>query len=496
MQNSIKGRVTSNISQIPFYKDVENKTANIQPQSDGIYGELSEKVIRPVYEAVDTSTLDLTIDNETKTIKGDVLFKDFTGETSDKAYPGHLGKRNYELILSVRDDVNSLASKYNIFKINVTTELNVFKNELETFEKSLTEQLDNTNTYFTKEISNLSKKLKTLEQELTDVDNELLSKLVEETTERIDSIKQLQKNINEETAKRVSAINAVTLLIQNEIDRATSKENNLQTQIDDLEHVVESLESEIFSKLDPKLQELDDKIERIQSETLTEIDKKLDTVDKTLQEEVVRATTAETELAQSILEETNRATAAENDILEQSKKYTDETKDAILGDGIKETFDTLTEIQNWIETEGIDTVELTEAIAQEAAIRDTSDKDLLLKIEQEATSRQSDDDLIREDIQNIIGTEEDTLETMTLYGNRAYTDSVSKEVTDVIKEDLSKLDAKDTELKTSIDKNTTDITDEVTRATAAEQQLEEKINTVNDIFTELQFIDGGTAPLV
>ena len=240
MQNSIKGRVTSNISQIPFYKDVENKTANIQPQSDGIYGELSEKVIRPVYEAVDTSTLDLTIDNETKTIKGDVLFKDFTGETPDKAYPGHLGKRNYELILSVRDDVKSLSSRYNIFNINVTTELNVLKNELETFEKSLTEQLDNTNTYFTTEISKLSEKLETLEQELIDVDNELLSKLVEETTARIDSIKQLQKNINDETAKRVSAINTVTLLIQSEIDRATSKENNLQTQIDDLEHVVES----------------------------------------------------------------------------------------------------------------------------------------------------------------------------------------------------------------------------------------------------------------
>ena len=57
-----------------------------------------------------------------------------------------------------------------------------------------------------------------------------------------------------------------------------------------------------------------------------------------------------------------------------AKAYADGIKDALLGDGIKETFDTLVEIQNWIEGDGINATELTEAIADEAELRENADK--------------------------------------------------------------------------------------------------------------------------
>ena len=53
-----------------------------------------------------------------------------------------------------------------------------------------------------------------------------------------------------------------------------------------------------------------------------------------------------------------------NGILAQAKTYTDSIKASILGEGIKDTFDTLVEIQTWIEGDGIDAKELTAEMAK------------------------------------------------------------------------------------------------------------------------------------
>ena len=63
--------------------------------------------------------------------------------------------------------------------------------------------------------------------------------------------------------------------------------------------------------------------------------------------------------------EIDRATKAEAEVLSDAKAYTDDIKEALLGEGIKDTFDTLVEIQNWIEGDGVNTAELTSAIATE-----------------------------------------------------------------------------------------------------------------------------------
>ena len=91
-------------------------------------------------------------------------------------------------------------------------------------------------------------------------------------------------------------------------------------------------------------------------------------------EEAITAYATKTELTA----ETERATAAEAKALEDAKKYTDEVKKAILtGDTekeLKEAYDTLVEIQEWIEGAGVNVTELTEAIAAEAKAREEADK--------------------------------------------------------------------------------------------------------------------------
>ena len=74
-----------------------------------------------------------------------------------------------------------------------------------------------------------------------------------------------------------------------------------------------------------------------------------------------------------IPENTYDAYGAAANALNDAKTYTDEVKDALLGEGIKDTFDTLVEIQNWIEGDGVNATELTEAIAAEAKLRSDAD---------------------------------------------------------------------------------------------------------------------------
>lgn len=72
------------------------------------------------------------------------------------------------------------------------------------------------------------------------------------------------------------------------------------------------------------------------------------------------------------------ADQAEADALSEAKKYADEVKKAILtGDStaeLKEAYDTLVEIQQWIEGDGVNATELTKAIADEADLRQKADK--------------------------------------------------------------------------------------------------------------------------
>lgn len=64
---------------------------------------------------------------------------------------------------------------------------------------------------------------------------------------------------------------------------------------------------------------------------------------------------------------------AESDAVAAAKRYTDEVKAGILGEGITETFDTLKEIEDWINGAGVNTTELTTAIAAETKAREEAD---------------------------------------------------------------------------------------------------------------------------
>lgn len=143
------------------------------------------------------------------------------------------------------------------------------------------------------------------------------------------------------------------------IEDATEQHTKMSGKIEDLEEAVEAIngaENGILAQAkaytDEKDQAMDarvDALEAIKHETFA------------LKAEVVSNTT--------FSEFQTANTQAIADAEQAAKDYTDSVKDALLGEGIKDTFDTLVEIQNWIEGDGVNATELTEAIAAEAKTR-------------------------------------------------------------------------------------------------------------------------------
>ena len=97
------------------------------------------------------------------------------------------------------------------------------------------------------------------------------------------------------------------------------------------------------------------------------------------------------------------ATTKANTAETNAKAYTDEVKDQILGEGIKDTFDTLVEIQTWIEGNGVDATELSSAIAAEAKLRADADA-AEAKTRAEADSALSDRIKAYEDVKDTYAT--------------------------------------------------------------------------------------------
>lgn len=81
-----------------------------------------------------------------------------------------------------------------------------------------------------------------------------------------------------------------------------------------------------------------------------------------------------------------------------AKAYTNKVKTDILGEGITETFDTLVEIQDWINGEGVNATELTSAIAAETKAR--NEEDTAIRDEYKAA-----DSVLEESLKNYFDTE-------------------------------------------------------------------------------------------
>jgi hypothetical protein len=87
-----------------------------------------------------------------------------------------------------------------------------------------------------------------------------------------------------------------------------------------------------------------------------------------------------TELANAISAEASRADAAEKKALADAKAYADEIKADLLGDDLADTFNTLKDVQDWVNTHGVEATNLSTALANETKAREEADAALDTRI--------------------------------------------------------------------------------------------------------------------
>lgn len=435
-------------------KSSDTGMQSITPEKD-IYGTLSEKVIRPVYTPIDTDTLDLTLDNKEMTIKGDVKWQAFTGETAGTAYPGNLGARNYNMILKLRQEFDEQLEDYKMFMIKANDVLSSMQQKVEVFTETIQRGFDNLYSHVNTSLSDMQAKIVSLNK----MDAVLLSTINKETENRIIACEEIHSIIKQETAHRVAAINKVHEKLDAEIERAINADKKLENV--QMRHTAE-LEA-LRIRLDQVKESLNNKI----NENVTQLN---DKILKT--EELIRADLVEevTRLDARIDTEIERATAEEQRILQEAKDYIDSVKDSILGEGITEAYDTLVEIENWLKTQGVKIKDIFLAITQETKARQTEDKLLWSAIHQEtdrAQQAEADESLARQRGDTLLSTQ---ISTETADRQQA-----------------------DTELNTQIQLNVQAIANEISRAKAAESELADNIADVITRFGNVMFIDGGTS---
>ena len=178
-------------------------------------------------------------------------------------------------------------------------------------------------------------------------------------------------------------------------------------------------------------------------------------------------------------ENTNAINTAEAN----AKAYADELKDALLGEGIKETFDTLVEIQTWIEGAGINATELTEAIAAEAKARSEADAELQKNIDAEVTARESAVTALGTRVDNVINGTTPVAEAT--HAAKATSDANGKNIASTYetKEDAaaklqSAKDYSDANLDTAKDYADDKVSELNTTLAAADQALSSRLEAV------------------
>lgn len=431
--------------------DIKTK---ITPVND-LYGELSEKVIRPIYTSIDTETLDLTLDNQEMTIKGDVKWAAFTGETADKAYPGNLGARNYAMLTKLSDKFDAHLEEFNNFTSNANYVLVYMRDKVDIFTETIQRDFDKLFKHVDESIDQFAEKITSLHN----TDNVLFRTIKKETADRISACEEIHAIIKAEIAHRVEAINKLHEKLDAEIARSIETDKKLENV--QLKHTAE-LEA-LRIRLDDVKSSLNDKINKEVANLNDKLLKVEELIRRDLVEQVAR-------LDLRIDDEIARATESEKEVLLAAKQYADEVKESILGEGLTEAYDTLVEIEKWLKEQGLDIVNLVTSLSNESATREKADELLRGAINAEVERAQT-----AETVESLARIKGDTLLQSEIDAEVAARQTLG--------DDLS----------VDITKNTNAITAEVKRAKLEESVLLSEINTLKTFINDLDLIDGRTS---
>lgn len=332
-----------------------------------VYGELNKEIEKTAYGGKDTDTLELIVDNEEGVIYGNVKWAPFLGTEKGTAYPGELGKYNYDRILSLSQSLAIEIDRAKYEEVELDTKI---KNESDKREKNVRYLLDRLSA-LQNELTAVASELSEEIHRSVEADSLLESKLdVEVETRRLADDK-LQKEIDtlgegldvargniSDIEEDITTINNDITNINNNIitikDDITSINGDISIITDDIVNINETIsdvredivgvkedltdvKNEIEQNVEVKLQTLEETVD----EKTSLLSNSISVVSASVEAEKTTREGADELLAQTIANEVNRAQNEENRLTEElnniSEKLTDDFVVSVKDDSVDVT---------------------------------------------------------------------------------------------------------------------------------------------------------------
>ena len=366
------------LARIQTLEAVDNATqVELDNAINTVNTEINKKADLVGMNAIDARVLSLEnaghgtvtqIENAKAEAIADAASKADAAKTEAKSYADTLKENTNQELEKIYEQMETLDGKINALPAN----------ELEVVKADLASHKEESSTNF----AGINTALEEVNNQINDVSNEInetINSTSNAINERIDNV---SSEINETISSTSNTINKkiddTSSEINGKLDNATSDRAAIRVEFAEADsEIVEANTADHASIRN----ELGQAMSIAQSDRAL-IREQYAAADNALsisceaENTSIRAEFAakDLEITTNLNAEIARATAAEADALAQSKAYTDSVKTSILGsEQLESTFNTLTNIAAWIEGDGVNATELTEAIAVETQNRATED---------------------------------------------------------------------------------------------------------------------------
>ena len=241
--------------------------AGLQPTNRYIYGDISKKFTPVQYTGKDTDTLEIVVDNNKATISGNVKWQTFLGETENTAYPGDKGAIHQRRILEIAKELSDEIKRATSIENALAVAFNNETRELQQKNVELTTQLlqlsDLLNTYIAsaenvvaKEASRAIAAETDISTRITDavaaqqaINAELTSDIIGESNRAILSEKELSNSIHQNTEAITSLQNSLETTTSTAEDKITEAVTTITAKLDEEISARESSNQELIAQI-------------------------------------------------------------------------------------------------------------------------------------------------------------------------------------------------------------------------------------------------------
>ena len=261
-----------------------------------LQGQLNQPITKPLYHGITSDSVEITVDNSNMTIKGNVIWDSFLGTTLGKAYSGVDGKRDYEAILNLTKEFNTMVEQFVKYKLETNQRIISIENITSEVDMTVTDKLDKEIIRSIENDKELLDKIVLESQRALAAEATFIHDLEMEVALRANIDKELKEKIDSLGANLLEQIHVLSAKIDSIFDEVKSSETQLIEQITNETLRALQAEKELREALNSTIKhinEFESRITATQNSSSESAEIKLNDLSNLIKQETDRATKSE-----------------------------------------------------------------------------------------------------------------------------------------------------------------------------------------------------------